>query len=100
MLRWLLKDMGVTFSGPTILFCDNKSAIKIAHNDVFHERTKHIEKAFSLRALRSPSLSTGFNAIHFLRASDRGSSYEVPHHCAIPILSIVSKLQMLSFEAS
>ena len=26
--------MGVTFSGPTILFCDNKSAIKIAHNDV------------------------------------------------------------------
>lgn len=42
----------------------------------------------SLRALRSPSLSTGFNAIHFLRASDRGSSYEVPHHCAIPILSI------------
>lgn len=37
---------------------------------------------------RSASLSTGFNAIHLLWASDRGSSYEVPHHCGIPILSI------------
>lgn len=55
LLRWLLKDMGVTFSGPTILFFDNKSAIQIAHNDVFHERTKDIEIAL-LRALRSPSL--------------------------------------------
>lgn len=36
LLRCLLKDMGLTLSGPTILFCDNKSAIQ-AHNDVFHE---------------------------------------------------------------
>jgi len=42
-LRWLLDDMGVSISSPTPMFCDNKSAIQIAHNSVFHERTKHIE---------------------------------------------------------
>jgi hypothetical protein len=35
--------MGVPLSEPTPMYCDNKSAIQIAHNSVFHERTKHIE---------------------------------------------------------
>ncbi|KAJ9552467.1 hypothetical protein OSB04_016512 [Centaurea solstitialis] len=42
-LRWLLSDMGAPQLSPTPLCCDNNSAIQIAHNDVFHERTKHIE---------------------------------------------------------
>ena len=42
-LRWLLADMGVFLSSPTPMYCDNKSAIQIAHNTVFHERSKHIE---------------------------------------------------------
>ena len=42
-LRWLLKDLGVSTSSATPLYCDNQNAIYIAHNDVFHERTKHIE---------------------------------------------------------
>ena len=27
----------------TPLYCDNRSTIYIAHNDIFYERTKHIE---------------------------------------------------------
>ena len=42
-LRWLLKDLDVSTSSATPLYCDNQSVIHIAHNDVFHERTKHIE---------------------------------------------------------
>ncbi|GFS32292.1 hypothetical protein Acr_00g0021800 [Actinidia rufa] len=42
-LRWLLQDMGISHSGDTMLHCDNCSVILIAHNDVFHDRTKHIE---------------------------------------------------------
>ena len=42
-LRWLLKDLGVSTSSVTPLYCDNQNVIHITHNDVFHERTKHIE---------------------------------------------------------
>ncbi|GJT12041.1 uncharacterized mitochondrial protein-like protein [Tanacetum coccineum] len=41
-LRWLLVDMGVHISSPAPLYCDNRSAIQIACNTVFHEQTKHI----------------------------------------------------------
>ena len=42
-LRWLFKDLDVSTSSATPLYCDNQNAIYIVHNNVFHERTKHIE---------------------------------------------------------
>ena len=42
-LRWLLQDLSVNCSTATKLHCDNRISIQIAHNNVFHERTKHIE---------------------------------------------------------
>ncbi|KAG9442993.1 hypothetical protein H6P81_018847 [Aristolochia fimbriata] len=42
-LRWLLQDMGVHLDSSSPLYCDNKSAMQIVHNAVFHDRTKHIE---------------------------------------------------------
>ena len=42
-LRILLKDLKIEGDEPMKLYCDNKSAINIAHNPVQHDRTKHIE---------------------------------------------------------
>ena len=39
----LLEEMGVSNLRPVTLHCDNQSAIYIAKNPVFHDRTKHIE---------------------------------------------------------
>lgn len=39
----LLEELGVTNLRPVTLECDNKSALHIAHNPVFHSRTKHID---------------------------------------------------------
>ncbi|MCI23556.1 copia protein, partial [Trifolium medium] len=42
-LIYLLKDLSVTYDRAPVLYCDNQSAVHIASNPVFHERTKHLE---------------------------------------------------------
>lgn len=42
-LKIILDDLKVEWQSPMKLYCDNKSAINIAHNPVQHDRTKHIE---------------------------------------------------------
>ena len=42
-IHFLLNDLQVSHSQPTILHCDNKAALHIASYPVFHEHTKHIE---------------------------------------------------------
>ncbi|KAK4253927.1 hypothetical protein QN277_009371 [Acacia crassicarpa] len=42
-IHQLMKEVGLATSLPAKLWCDNKAALHIASNSVFHERTKHIE---------------------------------------------------------
>lgn len=42
-ISYLASDLGVQFSLPLPLWCDNKAALHITANPVFHERTKHLD---------------------------------------------------------
>ncbi|KAK2454457.1 putative mitochondrial protein [Trifolium repens] len=42
-LLYLLADLGITLTRLPALYCDNQSALHIASNPVFHERTKHLD---------------------------------------------------------
>ena len=42
-LAYLLEDLGITCTRQAVLYCDNRSAVDIAANPVFHKRTKHLE---------------------------------------------------------
>ncbi|KAL0846098.1 hypothetical protein Bca101_019344 [Brassica carinata] len=43
--RNLLEDFWLDISEAAPLYCDNTAALHIANNSVFHERTKHMERA-------------------------------------------------------
>jgi hypothetical protein len=45
-LNRLLVDLGQEQSSPTELYCDNKSVIAVAQNQVQHGKTKHINVKF------------------------------------------------------
>ena len=45
-LRKLLKDLNVPQGEPTVIRIDSKSAIALAKNPVFHERSKHIDTRY------------------------------------------------------
>ncbi|XP_073294539.1 secreted RxLR effector protein 161-like [Primulina huaijiensis] len=62
---WILgiyKDMGENIPTPAELYCDNKAAIHIAANPMYHERTKHIEINCHLvrEKIRSGIISTSY----------------------------------------
>jgi hypothetical protein len=57
----ILKDLNLENFLPVSLHCDNNSAIKIAANPVFHERTKHLE--IDLHFVREKILNGVINTV-------------------------------------
>ena len=42
-LHRLITELTIPHSSPIVVYCHSQAAIHIAHNSIFHERTKHIE---------------------------------------------------------
>ena len=58
--------MGIKGLSPAKVFCDNESAIKLALNPVFHEKTKHFE--IDLHFVRE-KITNGFLKIEKISSS-------------------------------
>ncbi|GFZ00910.1 hypothetical protein Acr_14g0005450 [Actinidia rufa] len=96
-LRWLLSDIGVNYSSPTPLYCDNKSAIQIAHNSVFHERMKHIE--IDCHFVHQ-HLQSGTITLPFVSTTLQLADFFTKTHTTARFHFLLDKLSMLSALAS
>ena len=71
LLQWLLKNLGVSTLSITSLYCNNRSAIQIIHNDIFHEQTKYIKIYYHFFLLLSSCPQHSQAALYLLSKSTR-----------------------------
>jgi hypothetical protein len=90
-LHWLFSDMSVSLFGCSPIHCDNQSAIQIAHNDVFHECTKHIEiDCYFIRLhLQDDTLH-----LHSAFSADQLADIFTKSHLPGRLRDLISKLQL------
>jgi hypothetical protein len=67
-LRFVLDDLGEMQAEVTPLFCDNMSAISMARNPIFHQRTRHINRKYHF--IRE-ALQEGVINIQFCRSEEQ-----------------------------
>ncbi|KAK2396270.1 putative mitochondrial protein [Trifolium repens] len=96
-LRGLLSELGYSQTQPTPLHADNTSAIQIAANPVYHERTKHIEvdchsirEAYDRKIITLPHVSTSVQIADILTKSMTRQRHNF----------LISKLMLVDLPAS
>ncbi|KAL0463707.1 UNVERIFIED_CONTAM: Retrovirus-related Pol polyprotein from transposon RE2 [Sesamum latifolium] len=99
-LRWisyLLQDFALSVHTPVPLFCDNKAALHIMANPVFHERTKHLEiNCYIVR----DQYKLGFVAPSFVRGRDQLADVFTKSLSGPLFLSFLRKLPLFALPPS
>ncbi|GKU97204.1 hypothetical protein SLEP1_g10374 [Rubroshorea leprosula] len=94
-LCWLLKDMDVPQPPVTNLYCDNQSVMQIAHNDVFHKRTKHIE--VDCHFIRH-HVAQGTIHLVFIGSANQLVDFFTKAHFLGRFRTLISKLKLVSSQ--
>ncbi|XP_065629881.1 uncharacterized mitochondrial protein AtMg00810-like [Quercus suber] len=91
--RWLLADMDAPQPTVIPLYCDNRSAIYIAHNNIFHERTKHIEIDYYIT---HQHLKKGNLKLFSISFANQPTDIFTKSHLPGCLRDLISKLQLAS----
>ena len=71
-VRNLLGEIGFPQSGPSKIFCDNRSAIHMANNDVIGPKSKHISIKFHYV---KEAISNGDVTLEYVPSSDNVADF-------------------------
>lgn len=94
--KWLLYILGISHHQPIIISFDNKSAIHIAINIVFHKCTEHIEMDCHL--VRDKIQSKKIHLIPFNSKNQVADLFMKPRHLRL-LSYFISKLGMLNIHS-
>ncbi|KAL0458674.1 UNVERIFIED_CONTAM: Retrovirus-related Pol polyprotein from transposon RE2 [Sesamum latifolium] len=97
MASYLLIDFGVDVHTPVPFYCDNKAALHIMVNPVFHERTKHIE--IDCHIVRN-AYKEGFVLPSHVKGSEQLADIFTKSLPFKQFCTMVSKLGLVSFAPS
>ncbi|XP_058783954.1 uncharacterized mitochondrial protein AtMg00810-like [Vicia villosa] len=94
-LQYLFHDLQVSFSRLASVFCVSKSAIYLAHNPTFHERSKHIE--LDCHVIRENIRSKLIHLLPISTTAQLADMFTKPLHFPA-ISSILGKLGLCSIH--
>jgi histone deacetylase 1/2 len=91
-VQTLLTELLVSFTSP-VIYCDNLSAVSLAHNPVMHSRTKHME--IDLFFVREKVLSKQLSVLH-IPGTDQWADVLTKPLSSSKFLELRSKLNVTS----
>ncbi|KAG7557416.1 Zinc finger CCHC-type superfamily [Arabidopsis suecica] len=95
-LVWLthfLQELRIPLVKPSLVFCDSTAAIHIANNQVFHERTKHMER--DCHSVRERLVAGLFKLLHISTNLQLADPFTKPLYPAV-FKQLISKMGLLN----